>query len=124
MDRRQHGRGLGHRVLTAVAHHLAWVMRARVPGLMGGTKGGHGTAPKAHRGSHTTCPEPDVSRPGEVHPAHRHRLPELETAPEIAYQFVHDELMLDGNARLNLATFVTTWMDPRSGLMAEASTRT
>ncbi len=28
-----------------------------------------------------------------------------------AYQIVHDEAMLDGNARLNLATFVTTWMD-------------
>ena len=40
----------------------------------------------------------------------RHRLPEGEMAPDIAYQIIHDELMLDGNARLNLATFVTTWM--------------
>ena len=32
--------------------------------------------------------------------------------PETAYQIVHDESMLDGNARLNLATFVGTWMDP------------
>jgi glutamate decarboxylase len=32
-------------------------------------------------------------------------------APETAYQIVHDEAMLDGNARLNLATFVGTWMD-------------
>ena len=30
---------------------------------------------------------------------------------EVAYQLVHDEAMMDGNARLNLATFVTTWMD-------------
>jgi glutamate decarboxylase len=30
---------------------------------------------------------------------------------ESAYQIVHDETMLDGNARLNLATFVGTWMD-------------
>lgn len=30
---------------------------------------------------------------------------------EIAYQIVHDEAMLDGNSRLNLATFVSTWMD-------------
>jgi glutamate decarboxylase len=37
-----------------------------------------------------------------------------------AYQLVHDELMLDGNARLNLATFVTTWMEPEArALMAE-----
>jgi glutamate decarboxylase len=31
--------------------------------------------------------------------------------PRTAYQVIHDELMLDGNARQNLATFVTTWMD-------------
>jgi len=40
--------------------------------------------------------------------------------PEAAYRFIHDELMLDGSSRLNLATFVTTWMDPQAGrLMAE-----
>ncbi len=50
----------------------------------------------------------------------RHRLPEGEMAPDIAYQIIHDELMLDGNARLNLATFVTTWMEPQAEkLMAE-----
>ena len=31
--------------------------------------------------------------------------------PATAYQLVHDEALLDGNARLNLATFVSTWMD-------------
>ena len=30
--------------------------------------------------------------------------------PETAYQIVRDQAMLDGNARQNLATFVTTWM--------------
>ena len=44
----------------------------------------------------------------------RHELPDSEMAPDIAYQIVHDELMLDGNARLNLATFVTTWMEPQA----------
>ena len=39
-------------------------------------------------------------------------LPAEEMRGEVAYQIVHDELMLDGNARLNLATFVTTHMDP------------
>jgi len=38
-------------------------------------------------------------------------LPDGELGPHVAYQLVHDEAMLDGNARLNLATFVTTWMD-------------
>jgi glutamate decarboxylase len=39
---------------------------------------------------------------------------------DVAYQIVHDELMLDGNARMNTATFVTTWMEPQAEkLMAE-----
>ncbi|MFF7767518.1 glutamate decarboxylase [Streptomyces massasporeus] len=49
-----------------------------------------------------------------------HRLPDQPMAPTTAHQLVRDELMLDGNARLNLATFVTTWMEPEAGiLMAE-----
>ncbi|WP_433604617.1 glutamate decarboxylase [Prescottella agglutinans] len=48
------------------------------------------------------------------------RMPKAETDPEAAYRFIHDELMLDGSSRLNLATFVTTWMDPQADrLMAE-----
>ncbi len=50
----------------------------------------------------------------------RHELPAGQLSPDVAYQIVHDELMLDGNARLNLATFVTTWMEPQArALMAE-----
>ncbi|GMA60569.1 hypothetical protein GCM10025859_10090 [Alicyclobacillus fastidiosus] len=37
--------------------------------------------------------------------------------PETAYQIIHDELALDGNARLNLATFVGTWMEPAADLL-------
>jgi len=44
----------------------------------------------------------------------RHQVPEHEMAPDVAYQIIHDELMLDGNARLNVATFVTTWMEPQA----------
>lgn len=41
--------------------------------------------------------------------------------PDVAYQLIHDELLLDGSARLNLATFVTTWMEPHAErLMAES----
>jgi glutamate decarboxylase len=48
------------------------------------------------------------------------RLPDEAMDPVAAYRFVHDELMLDGSSRLNLATFVTTWMDPEAEkLMAE-----
>jgi len=31
-----------------------------------------------------------------------------------AYQTIHDELNLDGNPALNLASFVTTWMEPEA----------
>jgi glutamate decarboxylase len=44
----------------------------------------------------------------------RHSLPEGEMPPEVALQIIRDELMLDGNARLNLATFVTTWAEPQA----------
>ncbi|OZG29432.1 glutamate decarboxylase [Williamsia sp. 1138] len=48
------------------------------------------------------------------------QIPDDSMDPEVAYRFIHDELMLDGNSRLNLATFVTTWMDPQAEkLMAE-----
>ena len=50
----------------------------------------------------------------------RHELPRGEMSADAAYQIIHDELMLDGNARMNLATFVTTWMEPQAEkLMAE-----
>ena len=50
----------------------------------------------------------------------RHELPEAEMSADLAYQIIHDELMLDGNARMNLATFVTTWMEPQAErLMSE-----
>lgn len=53
-------------------------------------------------------------------PVPKYELPGGEMRPRNAYQIVHDELMLDGNARLNLATFVTTWMEPEARtLMAE-----
>ena len=50
----------------------------------------------------------------------RNRIPQLGMLPDTALQAVRDELILDGNARLNLATFVTTWMEPQARqLMAE-----
>ncbi|WP_295123183.1 glutamate decarboxylase [uncultured Leifsonia sp.] len=48
-------------------------------------------------------------------------LPDEATDPASTYRLIHDELLLDGSSRLNLATFVTTWMDPEAEiLMAEA----
>ncbi|MFE9813245.1 hypothetical protein ACFYRF_43415, partial [Streptomyces sp. NPDC005548] len=54
----------------------------------------------------------------------RDALPAGEMQPDTAYQVVHDELMLDGNARQNLATFVSTWADPQAlRLMAECAAK-
>ncbi|MEU2119724.1 glutamate decarboxylase [Streptomyces sp. NPDC016459] len=85
-----------------------------------------------HQGPHASAPEPErrlALNPffGEADPVGGmteapplHRLPDGPLPPASAYQLVHDELMLDGNSRLNLATFVTTWMEPQAGvLMAE-----
>ncbi len=54
---------------------------------------------------------PQFARLGEATVAARHRIPEHESLPGTAKQIVDDETMLDGNSRLNLATFVSTWMD-------------
>ncbi|MGV9346093.1 glutamate decarboxylase [Streptomyces spiralis] len=52
----------------------------------------------------------------------RYALPQGQMDPDTAYQVVHDELMLDGNARQNLATFVSTWAEPQAlRLMAECA---
>src|SRR5674476_671204 len=39
----------------------------------------------------------------------KYKFPEHETFPDIAFQVIEDELLLDGNARQNLATFCQTW---------------
>jgi glutamate decarboxylase len=53
--------------------------------------------------------------------APKYRFPDAEMLPRDAYSIVHDELMLDGNSRQNLATFCTTWIEPEvEQLMDEA----
>ena len=54
---------------------------------------------------------PIFARPAESSVTRRLAIADEAILPETAYQIVHDETMLDGNARLNLATFVGTWMD-------------
>ena len=39
-----------------------------------------------------------------------HEMPEKEMPKEIAYRMIRDDLSLDGNPMLNLASFVTTYM--------------
>ena len=46
-------------------------------------------------------------------PVPKYRFPREETTAQAeAFQVVSDELMLDGNARQNLATFCQTWEEP------------
>ncbi len=47
-------------------------------------------------------------------------MPDTEAPAQSVYRLIHDELLLDGSSRLNMATFVTTWMEPEADrLMAE-----
>jgi glutamate decarboxylase len=50
----------------------------------------------------------------------KYKIPREGHSALSAYSIIHDELLLDGNARQNLATFCTTWMEPEvQTLMAE-----
>ncbi|KAI1488866.1 glutamate decarboxylase [Biscogniauxia mediterranea] len=51
----------------------------------------------------------------------KHEMPESEMPKEIAYRMIKDELSLDGNPMLNLASFVTTYMEEEAEkLMTES----
>jgi glutamate decarboxylase len=63
---------------------------------------------------------PRFSRAGMV-AVPKDRLPDEGMLPQTAYQLVLDEVMLDGNARFNLATFVTTWMDEEADRLYAAT---
>jgi glutamate decarboxylase len=45
----------------------------------------------------------------------RYRIPDNPMPADTALAVIRDELILDGNARQNLATFCTTWMEPQAG---------
>ncbi|WP_028476219.1 glutamate decarboxylase [Nocardia sp. CNY236] len=53
-------------------------------------------------------------RPGLGRPAPQAGFPAHGMIPQVAYELVHDELMLDGVSRMNLATFCTTWVDDQA----------
>ena len=56
-----------------------------------------------------------------LQPSPVEKIPEGPTTPEIAYQMVKDETFAQTQPRLNLATFVTTYMDEyATKLMNEA----
>lgn len=47
-------------------------------------------------------------------PLPKYSLPEASIPGNVAYQLIHDELMLDGKPAQNLASFVSTWMEPEA----------
>lgn len=49
--------------------------------------------------------------PLSEHALSKRSMPDLPTPPGIVYQVLRNELLLDGNAAQNLATFCTTWAD-------------
>lgn len=54
----------------------------------------------------------------------RFEVPESSMPADAAYRLISDELNLDGNPALNLASFVTTWMEPEADRLAiEAANR-
>ena len=77
-----------------------------------------------HHGTGQQAPDitvvPRFTRTGMVEVPKR-RLPDGAMLPQTAYQIVLDEVMLDGNARFNLATFVTTWMDEEADRLYAAT---
>ncbi|PRQ15821.1 putative glutamate decarboxylase [Rosa chinensis] len=54
-------------------------------------------------------------------PVPKFMMPATSQPKEAAYQIINDELMLDGAPRLNLASFVTTWMEPECDKLMMAS---
>lgn len=46
------------------------------------------------------------------HPLPKYKFPTTETDANAIYQMVHDQLLIDGNSRQNLATFCQTWVEP------------
>ena len=77
------------------------------------------TEQEATEGQPATAPPPEYET--------RAHLPFRELANKgvgiaTAYELISGDLLLDGQARLNLATFVTTWMPSTAGqLMAETA---
>ncbi len=82
-----------------------------------------GTAPSGStptRSSNPVLTEANPALASRLSPP-KDRLADDPVPADVAYELIHAELLLDGSARLNLATFVTTWMEPQARqLMADS----
>src|SRR5512145_1069240 len=114
-----------HSVPAARVHHPQMRTGRRIRGWLGRTASDFGGSVMAvHGGTRQQVEDPSVvprfTRAGMVE-VPKHQLPEHAMLPQTAYQIVMDEVMLDGNARFNLATFVTTWMDEEADRLYAAT---
>jgi len=78
---------------------------------------------RAVRGGLPSCPSTTtngapIQKTGDLYAARamhasipKYKIPREGLRPDIAFHVINDELMLDGNARQNLATFCQTWFD-------------
>jgi glutamate decarboxylase len=75
-----------------------------------------------HRRHHGEPPDsvhtPTYSDRYFVQDVPKRRLPDGPMPADAAYRLISDELNLDGNPALNLASFVTTWMEPEAQRLA------
>jgi glutamate decarboxylase len=60
---------------------------------------------------------PVYARPRAAIGIPKQEIPDDGMDPRVAYRLIHDELMLDGNSRQNVATFVTTFMDEQANVL-------
>ena len=80
----------------------------------------HTSAPlESERAGDELSIRPEFAQPGERSSVPRFRLGKQMLPPRTAYQLIHDELLLDANSRLNLATFIGTWMEPEARVLIE-----
>ena len=63
------------------------------------------------KGNHSrTILHQSWSRDEDAQRIPKYQLPKVGIPSRSAYQLIHDEMLLDGNPTLNLASFVHTWM--------------
>ena len=71
---------------------------------------------------------PDSPMPIHASPAFQtgvnpYEFPPSGMDPDAAYEILHTTLMLDGQPTLNLASFVTTWMEPQAETLIHETLR-
>lgn len=77
-----------------------------------------------HKNQNEISFTPIYALDSEVRTLPRDKMPDRILDPKQASQFITDQLLLDGQAKLNLATFVTTWMEPEAAqLIADCANK-